>query len=185
MWTARPLRDRYDAVFIGGGVHALAGAYYLAKQGMTNIAVVEKGYLGSGASGRNTAIIRSNYRTPEGVAFYDASVKLYEELSAELDYNVFFGQHGHLTLAHSDASVAGLRVRAEVNQLSGVDSRLIGPEEVQRLVPELAIHGRYPVLAALYHPPGGIIRHDAVVWGYARAVDRLGVHLHSYTEVTA
>src|SRR5262249_26884888 len=122
---------------------------------------------------------------PEGVAFHDASVKLYEELSAELDYNVFFGQHGHLTLAHSDASVAGLRVRAEVNQLTGVDSRLLGPEEVKRLVPELAIHGRHPVLAALYHPPGGIIRHDAVVWGYARAADRLGGHLHPHTQVTA
>jgi sarcosine oxidase subunit beta len=184
MWTRRPFRDRYDAVFIGGGVHSLAGAYYLAKLGMRNIAVLEKGYLGSGASGRNTAIIRSNYRTPEGVAFYDASVKLYEELSTELDYNVFFGQHGHLTIAHTDGSVAGLRVRAEVNQLMGVDSRIIGPDEVKRLVPELMVNGHHPVLAALYHPPGGIIRHDAVVWGYARGADRLGVHLHPYTEVT-
>src|SRR5436853_5027289 len=125
MWTARPLRDRYDAVFIGGGVHALAGAYYLAKRGMTNIAVVEKGYIGSGASGRNTAIIRSNYRTPEGIAFYDVSVKLYENLAKELDYNLLFSQHGHLTLAHTDSAVTGLRVRAENNKLLGVDSRVI------------------------------------------------------------
>ena len=184
MWTRRPLRDRYDVVVIGGGVHGLATAYYLARLGVTDVVVLDRSYLGSGNSGRNTAIIRSNYRTPEGVAFYDASVKLYEGLSQELDYNVLFGQHGHLTLAHTDASVASLRVRAEVNQLMGVDSRVIGPEEVQRLVPHLEVAGRYPVLAALYHPPGGIIRHDAVVWGYARAADRLGVHLHPFTEVT-
>lgn len=185
MWKRRPLRDRYDAVVIGGGVHGLATAYYLAKLGMSNVAVLEKSYLGSGASGRNTAIIRSNYRTPEGVAFFDASLKLYERLSQELHYNVLFGQHGHLTLAHTDSGVAGLRTRAEVNQLMGVDSRVIGPDEVQQLVPELEVDGRYPVLAALYHPPGGIIRHDAVVWGYARGADRLGVHLHPFTEVTS
>jgi len=184
MWTRRPVRDSYDVVIIGGGVHGLATAYYLAKMGVSNVAVFEKSYLGSGGSGRNTAIIRSNYRTPEGVAFYDASVKLYEQLSQELDFNVLFGQHGHLTLAHSEAGVVGLRVRAEVNQLMGVDSRVIGPEEIKHLVPELELHGRYPVLAALYHPPGGIIRHDAVVWGYARGADRLGVHLHPFTEVT-
>jgi sarcosine oxidase subunit beta len=184
MWTPRPFRDGYDVVIVGGGVHGLATAYYLAKRGVTGIAVLEKSYLGSGASGRNTAIIRSNYRTPEGVAFYDASVKLYEQLSQELDYNVLFGQHGHLTLGHTEAGITGLRVRAEVNQMMDVNSRMIGPEEVHRLVPELAIDGRHPVLGALYHPPGGIIRHDAVVWGYARGADRKGVHLHPYTEVT-
>lgn len=187
MWHKRPLKDRYDVVIIGGGVHGLAAAYYLAEDhGITDVAVLEKSYLGSGGSGRNTAIVRSNYRTPEGVPFYDASVKLYEELSQTLGYNVLFSQHGHLTLAHSDRAVNGLRERAEVNQILGVESRLIWPDEIKELVPALDVSDRprYPVLAALWHPPGGIIRHDAVVWGYAREADRRGVHLHPKTEVT-
>jgi len=131
MWSARQLKDRYEVVIIGAGVHGLATAYYLGKLGVRDVAVLEKGYIGSGASGRNTAIIRSNYRTPEGVVFYDESVRLYEELSAELGYNVLFSQQGHLTLAHTDPTVNGLRVRAEVNQLMGVESRLIWPEEIK------------------------------------------------------
>jgi sarcosine oxidase, subunit beta len=186
MWTARPLRDRYDVVIVGGGVHGLATAYYLGQRGVRGVAVLEKSYIGAGASGRNTAIIRSNYRTPEGVAFYHESVELYQELSARLSYNVLFSQQGHLTLAHTDSAMAGLRVRAEVNQLCGVPSRVIGRDEIKRLVPALDVsdHPRYPVLAALYHPPGGIIRHDAVVWGYARGADRFGVYIHPHTEVT-
>lgn len=186
MWTSRPLKDRYDIIIIGGGVHGLAIAYYLGKLGLRDVAVLEKSYLGSGASGRNTAIIRSNYRTPEGVAFYDESVRLYENLSAELGYNVLFSQQGHLTLAHTDSAINGLRIRAEVNQLMGVESRLIGPEEVQRMVPAIdtSSRPRYPIVAALYHPPGGIIRHDAVVWGYARGADRMGIAIHPFTEAT-
>jgi sarcosine oxidase subunit beta len=186
MWRSRPLRRRYDVVIIGAGVHGLAAAYYLARRGVRDVAVLEKSYLGAGASGRNTAIIRSNYRTPEGVEFYDESVKLYEELSAELGYNVLFSQQGHLTLAHTDSAVNGLMVRAEVNQLCGVPSRVIGRDEIRAMVPalDLSDRPRYPVLAALYHPPGGIIRHDAVVWGYARAADRLGVEIHTFTEAT-
>ncbi len=103
MWTTRPLHDRYDVVIIGGGVHGRACAYYLGQRGARDVAVLEKSYIGAGASGRNTAIIRSNYRTPEGVAFYDESVKLYEELSARLGYTVLFSQQGHLTLAHADS----------------------------------------------------------------------------------
>ena len=109
MWRSHDLKPAYDVVIIGAGVHGLAIAYYLGKRGITNVALLDKGYLGGGASGRNTAIIRSNYRTPEGVAFYDESVKLYEDLALELDYNVMFSQQGHLTLAHTDRELKILR----------------------------------------------------------------------------
>ena len=186
MWRTHELKPAYDVVIIGAGVHGLAIAYYLGKRGITNVAVVDKGYLGGGASGRNTAIIRSNYRTPQGVAFYDESVKLYDRLAGELDYNVMFSQQGHLTVAHTERGVTTLRERAEVNRLLGVDSRLIDVDEIARLVPGLDVSDRprQPILAGLYHPPGGIIRHDAVVWGYARGVDRQGIEIHPHTEVT-
>ncbi len=185
MWRAHELKRAYDVVIIGAGVHGLATAYYLGKEhGIRSVALLEKSYLGSGASGRNTAIIRANYRTAEGIPFYLASVKLYEEMSPELGWNVLFSQCGHLTLAHTDSSVTGLRVRAETNKLLGVDSELIGPAEIRALCPALDLEGHLPVLAALYHPPGGIIRHDAVVWGYARACDRMGIEVHPYTEAT-
>ncbi len=187
MWRRHDLKPSYDVVIIGAGVHGLAIAYYLGKRGISNVAVLDKGYLGGGASGRNTAIIRSNYRTPQGVAFYDESVKLYETLALELDYNVMFSQQGHLTLAHSDRGITTLRERAETNRLLGVNSRLIGPAEIGELVPGLDVsdQAHQPILAGLYHPPGGIIRHDAVVWGYARGVDRLGIEIHPFTEATA
>jgi len=187
MWRRHELKPSYDVVIVGAGVHGLAAAYYLGKEhGIRKLALVDKSYLGAGASGRNTAILRSNYRTPEGIPFYDASLKLYERMSNDLGWNVLFTQCGHLTLGHSDSSVAGLRVRAENNQLLGVNSRMIGLEEVGKLVPSINIdrEARYPILAALYHPPGGIIRHDAVVWGYARACDRMGIEIHPFTEVT-
>src|SRR5215210_1018354 len=173
-WRKHDPKSSYDVVVVGGGVHGLASAYYLAKNhGITNVAVLEKGYIGSGGSGRNTAIIRSNYLTPEGIRFYDRSVKLYETLSVDLNFNAIFAQRGHLTLAHNDSSLRTMRWRAEVNKLEGVDSEVIGPEEIKRLVPymDTSEHARYPILGALYHPPGGIIRHDAVVWGYARGAD--------------
>jgi sarcosine oxidase subunit beta len=185
-WRSRDPKSSYDVVVIGGGVHGLATAYYLAKEhGITDVAVLDKGYIGGGASGRNTAIIRSNYLTPEGVRFYDRSVKLYENLSAELNFNVMFSQRGHLTLAHNDGAVRTMRWRAEVNKLEGIDSEVIGPAEIKNLVPfmDTSEHTRYPILGALYHPPGGIIRHDAVVWGYARGADAHDVHIHPYTEV--
>jgi sarcosine oxidase subunit beta len=187
MWRSHDLKPSYDVVIIGAGVHGLAIAYYLGKRGITNVAVLDKGYLGGGASGRNTAIIRSNYRTPEGVAFYDESVKLYETLALELDYNVMFSQQGHLTVAHTDRGVTTLRERAETNQLLGVNSRLVTPREIADLVPGVDVSDRahQPILAGLYHPPGGIIRHDAVVWGYARGADRMGVQIHPFTEATA
>jgi sarcosine oxidase subunit beta len=185
-WREHELRDSYDVVVIGGGVHGLATAYYLAtNHNVTSVAVLERGYLGGGASGRNTAIIRSNYLTPEGVRFYDRSVQLYQSLAAELNFNVMFSQRGHLTLAHSDAALRTMRWRAEVNKLSGVDSSVIRPSEAASLVPHLDVsdHPRFPILGALWHPPGGIIRHDAVVWGYARGASASGVELHQNTEV--
>jgi sarcosine oxidase subunit beta len=187
-WRPRDLKSSYDVVIIGGGVHGLAAAYYLAaNHGITDVAVLDKGYLGSGGSGRNTAILRSNYLTPEGVRFYDRSIQLYRGLAADLDFNVMFSRRGHLTLAHSDASLRTMRWRAEVNKAQGVDSEVVDAAEVKRLAPfiDVSLQARYPVLGALWHPPGGIIRHDAVVWGYARGADALGTHIHQNTEVTA
>ena len=188
MWRPRgELKGRYDVVIIGGGSHGLATAYYLAKNhGITDVAVLEQSYIGSGASGRNTTIIRSNYRTPEGAEFYQRSVRLYERLSAELDFNLMFSQRGHLTLAHSERAMSTMQERAEVNQLLGIDSRVILPPEIGRLCPRLDLSDRptWPILGALYHPQGGIIRHDAVVWGLARAADRRGVEIHPATTVT-
>ncbi|MGN6377420.1 MAG: FAD-dependent oxidoreductase, partial [Gaiellales bacterium] len=186
-FKSNDMRASYDAGVIGGGAHGMATAYYLAKDhGMRNIAVLEQSYIGAGASGRNTTIIRSNYLTPEGARFYTASVKLYETLSQDLDFNMLFSQQGHLTLAHSDRSVNTMMERAEVNRLLGIDSRVVYPDEIKELCPQLdtSDHPTFPILAALYHPPGGIIRHDAVVWGYAKEAAKLGVHIHPYTQVT-
>jgi sarcosine oxidase, subunit beta len=186
MWNDHKLKSAYDVVIIGGGVHGLATAYYLAKDhGITNVAVLDRGYLGGGNSGRNTAILRANYMTPEGVNFFGESLRLYQELSKELDYNLLFSNLGHLSLAHSDSALNGLWRRAEVNKALGVDSRIVWPDEIKRMVPALDMseRPRYPVKAALFHPPGGVIRHNAVVWGYARGADRLGAEVHTHTEV--
>jgi sarcosine oxidase subunit beta len=183
----KPLRDRYDVVIIGGGGHGLATAYYLAKDhGIRNVAVLEKGYLAGGNTARNTAIVRSNYLTTEGVAFYAESVSLFRNLSDELDFNIMYSERGHLTLAHTDAAIRTSRWRAEVNKHLNVDSELIGPDEIRRICPHLNLSEdvRYPILGALYHPPGAIVRHDAVAWGYAAAAARLGVDIHVNTEVT-
>lgn len=186
MWRRHDLKPTYDVVIIGGGAHGLATAYYLAtRHGITNVAVLEQKYIGYGASGRNTAILRSNYRTPEGIRFYNQSLKLYEDLSQELDFNLMFSQQGHFTLGHSPASLAALTTRAEYNKAVGVESYMVAPQDVKAMIPEIDISDRprYPILGALYHPPGGIIRHDAVVWGFARGADRHGVHIHQLTHV--
>ena len=186
MWQRHKLKPRYDVVVIGAGVHGLSIAYYLAKNHkITNVAVLDKVYLGGGNSGRNTAIIRANYMTVEGVHFYSESLKLYEELSKELNFNLLFSQIGHLSLAHTDSAVNGLWRRAEVNKALVVNSRVIWPDEIKRMVPALdtSDRPRYPVKAALYHAPGGVIRHDAVVCGYARGVERHGGEVHPRTEV--
>lgn len=187
MW--RPptdLKSNYDVVIIGGGAHGLATAYYLQKRGIKNVCVLEQSYIGSGAAGRNTTILRSNYRTPEGARFYDQSVKLYDRLGAELNFNLLFSQQGHLTLSHTDRATFVMHERAEVNRLLGIDSRVIYPEEIKRLAPAMQVtdDAVYPIQSALFHPPGGIIRHDAVVWGFAKGADAGGVEIHPYTEVT-
>jgi sarcosine oxidase subunit beta len=181
------LKPAYEAVIIGGGGHGLAAAYYLARDhGMSNVAVLEKGYLGGGNTGRNTTIIRSNYLTPEGVAFYDESVRLYQDLAEDLDLNLFYSTRGHFTLAHTDSALRTMRWRAEVNKHFGVDSELVGPDFIKRACPQLDLTcgGHAPILGALYHAPGAIARHDAVAWGYGRAADRRGVEIHQQTEVT-
>ena len=143
MWRrASSLKSSYDVVIIGGGSHGLATAHYLREHGITDVAILEKRYIGSGAAGRNTTILRSNYKTPEGARFYDASVKLYEGLSQDLNFNLLFSQCGHLTLAHSDRAMFVMANRAEVNRLQGIDSRLIGPDEVKALAPAMQVPGR-------------------------------------------
>jgi sarcosine oxidase subunit beta len=186
MWEKRPLKDRYQVVIIGGGVHGVSTAYYLTKLGIKDIAVLDKGYLGGGASARTTAIIRANYITAEGIPFFNESLKLYEGLAKELNFNILFNQMGRLDLGHTDAAVYGLRMRTEFNRLLGVDSRMVGPKEVKDLVPPIDLReGKpFPILGALYHPPCGVVRHDAVVWGFARGANNGGVELHPFTEVT-
>lgn len=186
-WRHHELKANYDVVIIGGGLHGLATAYYLAKNhGITNVAVLDRAYIGGGGSGRNTAIVRSNYLTPEGSAFYDRSLGLYEGLTDDLNFNIMFERRGHMTLAHNDSSLRTMRWRAEVNKLGGIDSEVISPADVKELAPAIDVSGRprYPILGALWHPPGGIVRHDAVVWGYARGADVYGAHIHQDTEVT-
>ena len=180
------LKSSYDAVIIGGGGHGLATAYYLARDyDMKNIAVLEKGYIGGGNTGRNTAIIRSNYLTPEGVKFYDESVRLWQDLSQDFDLNLFYSNRGHFTLAHTDASLRTMRWRAEVNKHFGINSELVDPTEVQKACPmmDMTCGGHAPILGALYHAPGSIARHDAVAWGYGRGADLRGVEIHQQTEV--
>lgn len=180
------LKRHYDVVIIGGGGHGVATAYYLAKyHGITNVAVLEKGYLGGGNTARNTAVIRSNYMTPQGVKFYAASVKLFQNLSHEFDFNIMYSERGQLTLAHTDATVRAFRQRAEVNKHFGGRTELIGPQEIRELVPTLNMNPAHlPVLAGLWHMDGATARHDAVAWGYAKGATQRGVELHQLTEVT-
>ena len=180
------LKKNYDCVVIGGGGHGLATAYYLARDhGMRNIAVLEKAYLGGGNTGRNTTIVRSNYLTTEGVKFYQAAIELWKDLSEEFGLNLFYAQRGHYTLAHTDASMRTLRLRAEVNKHLGVESEMVDRAALRAAIPmmDLECGGNLPVLGALHHAPGAIVRHDAVAWGYAKGADALGVEIHQQTEV--
>jgi len=183
---AKPLKKHYDVVIIGAGGHGTGIAYYLAKyHGITNVAILEKAYLGSGNTARNTAVIRSNYLTEEGVNFYRESVKLFQNLSNEFSYNVMLENRGQLTLAHSDAAIRSFRWRAEVNQHLGVRSELVDRKTIAELVPNLNLSEdvRYPIMAGLWHADGATARHDAVAWGYAKGACERGVELHQLTEV--
>ena len=181
------LKKHYDVVIIGAGGHGLAAAYNLARTwGIRSVAVLDRGYIGGGNTARNTAIVRANYLTPEGVAFYKESMQLFETLSQELDFNVMYTRKPHLTLAHTDAAIRTMRWRAEVNKHMDVASEVVFPAEIAAIEPMLHLgeDARYPVLGALYHPVGGTARHDAVAWGYAMRAAQMGVEIHQHTEVT-
>lgn len=184
-WRLPEPKASYDVVIIGGGGHGLATAYFLASQhGINNVAVIEKGYIGGGNSGRNTQVVRSNYFYPESSAFYDRSLQLYERLSQELNFNLMLSQRGILTLAHSRHDLEANRRWFNSIRLSGVDSKLMSPSDIAKLAPCLNLDSHYPILGGFLQPRGGIARHDAVVWGLARAADSLGVDIIQGCEVT-
>jgi sarcosine oxidase subunit beta len=186
-WRAAEPRGPYDVVIIGGGGHGLATAYYLAKvHGVRRVAVVEKGYIGGGNTGRNTTIVRSNYRQAPLQRLFEYSLKLWHGLSDELNYNVMFSPRGALFLGHSDADMARLAERGDAMIANGLDADLIGRDEVAKLVPllDMARDARWPIEGGLIQRRGGTARHDAVAWGYARAADSLGVDIIENCEVT-
>ena len=187
VWRSPTPKSDYDVIVVGGGGHGLATAYYLAKvHGLTNIAVLEKGYLGGGNTARNTTIIRSNYLWDEAAQLYELSLKLWEGLSQELNYNVMFSQRGVLNLGHNLQDMRDIERRVNANRLNGIDGHVVSPEEIKKIAPLINISSasRYPILGASWQPRGGTARHDAVAWGYARAADALGVDLIQQTEVT-
>jgi sarcosine oxidase subunit beta len=186
-WRSPAPKARYDAVIIGGGGHGLATAYYLAKEhGISNVAVVEKGWLGGGNTGRNTTIVRSNYHLDANAHFYEFSLKLWERLSQELNFNVMYSARGVLNLVHSPAEVDAAMRRGNAMRLNGIDAQFLSRDEIARRIPNLDCSDdtRFPILGGLLQPRGGTVRHDAVAWGYARAADARGVDIIQQCEVT-
>ena len=186
-WRSPEPKKSYDAIIIGGGGHGLATAYYLAAvHRITNIAVIEKGWLGGGNTGRNTTIIRSNYMWDESAAIYDHALKLWEGLTQDLNFNLMFSQRGVLTIAHSWHELREMSRRVHAIRLNGIDSDILTPDQIKKLVPIINIDQsiRYPVMGGFLQRRGGTARHDAVAWGYARAADDLGVDIIQNCEVT-
>ena len=186
-WRSPEPKKSYEIVIVGGGGHGLATAYYLAKEhGITDIAVLEKGWLGGGNTGRNTTIVRSNYLWDESAHIYEHSLKLWEGLSQDLNYNVMFSQRGVLSLAHNLGDVRESRRRSYANHLNGIDAEWLEPEEVKAFCPiiDISPRARYPVMGATLQRRGGVARHDAVAWGFARGADARGVDIIQQCEVT-
>jgi len=186
-WRKPDPKPRYDVIIIGGGGHGLSTAYYLAKEhGITNVAVLEKGYLGSGNVGRNTTAVRSNYLMPESIRFYEHSVKMWENLSHELNYNVMFSQRGVLNLGHTPAQLDEFARRGNAMRHLDADAVLMTPAEIKKLMPgvDISRSARFPILGGLMQWRAGTARHDAVAWGYARGADRRGVDILENCEVT-
>jgi sarcosine oxidase subunit beta len=184
-WRDAEPRSGYDVVIVGAGGHGLATAYYLAKNhGARRIAVLDKGWLGGGNTGRNTQVVRSNYFWPESGAFYERSLKLYEGLTRELNFNLMLSQRGLLTLAHSHHEMDGMRRWVNAIALNGIDSEILDTEQIFELAPLLNHNARFPIVGGFVQRRGGIVRHDAVAWAYARAASNLGVDIIQQCEVT-
>jgi sarcosine oxidase, subunit beta len=184
-WRDADPKHTYDVIVIGGGGHGLATAYYLAKKhGIRNVAVLERGPIGLGNTGRNTQVVRSNYFYPASSAFYDHSLKLYERLGHDLNFNIMLSQRGVLNLGHSDHEMEMLRRWCNAIRMNGIDSEMLSREQIRSLAPPLNLDGRYPVLGGFIQQRAGMCRHDAVVWGYARGASDLGVDIAQNCEVT-
>ena len=186
-WRDPVPKKEYDAIIIGGGGHGLATAYYLAKEHkITNIAILEKGWIGGGNVGRNTTILRSNYMWDANGLFYEHGMKMWENLSQELNYNVMYSPRGIINLAHSDAQLNTYSRRGNSMRLNGIDAVMLERRELKKMIPfaDFSETARFPIFGALMQPRGGTARHDAVAWGYARQADSMGVDIIQHCEVT-